>query len=721
MSLVDDFLELANFQAAWERVLENAGCAGVDGVTVDRFCRDGGRALLRLRDGVRDGRYRAMPLRQLFIPKKDGKWRELGVPTVGDRVVQQALLNVVRPRLELGFEDCSYGYRRGRSHLMAVDAVRRCGTRGLGWVLDADITSYFTNVGHDRLMVELEERLFGVRIDAEEERDAALVRGLVRGWIGAGVLTKGGIVLPERGLPQGAPISPILANVFLDDLDKMLLGAGFEVVRFADDFVVLGRSRERVLEAERLVEVMLGEMGLCFHPEKTRVTSFREGFRFLGHVFVGEIVVREEGGKRKKRDETRRSEGSRSAAGSGAMRLVYVDRGSRGPTGMEMALVAALRGSREPIPPPLFVVLGFGVRGDVGRVDVASGRGKQDLWRVEMPVLYLTEQGTVVREVGDRFSIVLPGEAAVELLMREVSGILVFGNVQLTTPVLGACLRLGIGVTFLGQMGGYKGSLVDERGGTLGRVRAQFLAGESWELEVARAIVLGKLWNSRMLLMRLNRKRGLEGVAAVCAGLEADMAKLRGMERTGDAVTIDRIRGYEGAGAARYFSGLGLLISGAGFEWGGRSFHPPKDPFNSLLSFGYTLLMNGVLGMILVEGLNAGVGVLHGRERERVDLAFDLMEEWRSVIVDSLVMEVVNKGVIKVTDFSWVSEEGGIYLTKRAKRVFLKQFEDRMCLLMSHPDVGEQVSYRRAIQLQVRRYVRAVEQQGVYEPFRRLT
>ena len=325
-----------------------------------------------------------------------------------------------------------------------------------------------------------------------------------------------------------------------------------------------------------------------------------------------------------------------------------------------------------------------------------------------------------LKEVGDRFLIQLPKDDAVELLMREVEGILVFGRVQLTTSVLGSCLRLGIGVTFLSQMGDYKGSLVDQGGSHLGRVRSQFGAGRLWGVEVARSIVLGKLANSRVLLMRLNRGRDLAGVTAAIEGLEMDGRRLREMGRAEDEVTIDRVRGYEGAGAARYFGALGLLIVNAGFEWNGRSFHPPKDPFNSLLSFGYTLLMNGVLGMIMAEGLNAGVGNLHGTERERTDLAFDLMEEWRSVIVDSLVMELVNKKIIKPTDFTWGDEAGGIYLTKGARRVFLKQFEDRMCRLMTHPDVKEQVSYRRAIQLQVRRYVKAVVEQGVYEPYRRM-
>jgi CRISP-associated protein Cas1 len=166
---------------------------------------------------------------------------------------------------------------------------------------------------------------------------------------------------------------------------------------------------------------------------------------------------------------------------------------------------------------------------------------------------------------------------------------------------------------------------------------------------------------------------------------------------------------------------LGRLIVHPDFSFTTRCFHPPTDPVNSLLSFGYTLLMNNVFSLLLVEGVCPYLGHLHGTDRTRQDLALDLMEEFRSVIVDTMVMKLINQRILRPTDFSWPTAEGGVYLTDPARRVFLKQFEDRMSASVSHPDVKSGVTYRRAIQLQIRRYVKALLGDGVvYEAFRRV-
>jgi CRISP-associated protein Cas1 len=156
-----------------------------------------------------------------------------------------------------------------------------------------------------------------------------------------------------------------------------------------------------------------------------------------------------------------------------------------------------------------------------------------------------------------------------------------------------------------------------------------------------------------------------------------------------------------------------------GFEFTQRTYHPPKDPFNALLSFGYSLLCSNVLSFLLAEGINPRLGNLHGAERPQAYLSFDLMEEFRSVIVDTLVIQAINQNVIRPTDFNWPQEGGGIYLNESAKRIFLKAFETRMSQLTTHPDLKTQVSYRRVIHLQIRRYAQSIRHNVPYEAFRR--
>ncbi len=234
---------------------------------------------------------------------------------------------------------------------------------------------------------------------------------------------------------------------------------------------------------------------------------------------------------------------------------------------------------------------------------------------------------------------------------------------------------------------------------------------------MAREVVQGKLWNSKQLLLRLNRKRQLPQVADIVDKLEGDREAVSRLENT---QSLDQIRGYEGVGAARYFAALNQLIVNPGFVLQGRIFHPPTDPMNSLLSFAYTLLFNNVFSLLLVEGLNPYLGNLHGAERPKAYLAFDLMEEFRSPIADTLVMKLVNQKILSPTDFTYPNQDGGVYLEGAARKVFLKHFDQRMCEKISHPDVQNQVSYRRAIQLQIQRYKKAVLGNQPYQTFRRV-
>lgn len=184
---------------------------------------------------------------------------------------------------------------------------------------------------------------------------------------------------------------------------------------------------------------------------------------------------------------------------------------------------------------------------------------------------------------------------------------------------------------------------------------------------------------------------------------------------------IDSLRGYEGISAARYFPALGQLITNSNFTFSQRHRQPATDPINALLSFGYTLLFNNVLSLIITEGLSPYLGNFHYGERKKPYLAFDLMEEFRSPIVDSLMLNLINNNILKIEDFETISSREGIYLTDESRRKFLNEFEKRMKEQITHPTLQSQLSYREVIQLQIRLYKRSLLSATAYEPFLRTT
>lgn len=270
-------------------------------------------------------------------------------------------------------------------------------------------------------------------------------------------------------------------------------------------------------------------------------------------------------------------------------------------------------------------------------------------------------------------------------------------------------------MVFLSQSGKYKGHLWSADGGELTAEFAQFerRQDEDFQIETARAIVRAKLQNSKQLLLRFNRKRGVSEIAESIEGINTD---LRAVEIAG---TVDQLRGYEGSGAARYFPAMGRLVQTEGFELRKRTRRPPTDPINALLSFGYTLLYNHVLSFVFVEGLSPYLGNLHRSERKETHLAFDLMEAFRSPVVDSMVLRLVNQGIIRLDDFEPSAKDGGIYLIDGARRLFLRHFESRISEMTAYPEREEPVSYRQAIQLQVKDYKKSLMGKGPYQPFLR--
>ena len=264
---------------AWERVRANRGAAGVDKVTLaDVEVYGVERMLAELQDDLRAGKYHPVPVRRVEIPKPDGRKRPLGIPTVRDRVAQQAAKLILEPVFEADFLPVSFGFRPKRSATDAMEVIRVAFPRGRQFVFETDIRDFFGSIDHDRLMGLVEARVSDRR-----------VLKLVRGWLRVGVLADGVVSETVTGTPQGGVISPLLANIFLHAFDKAWAESGTgELVRYADDFVVLCSSRSQAEDAQERGTAILGELGLELHPDKTRVVDLREGregFDFLGCHF----------------------------------------------------------------------------------------------------------------------------------------------------------------------------------------------------------------------------------------------------------------------------------------------------------------------------------------------------------------------------------------------------------------------------------------------------
>jgi CRISPR-associated protein Cas1 len=706
---LNDVLTDTNLQQAWCKVFENRGCVGCDGQSLEAFGGNLRTNLDTLRDEVRYGTYRPLPLLRAAIDKPGGGTRMLSIPTVRDRVLQTAVAQALEPLFEAEFEDCSFAYRKGRSVDQAVARVQWWQRQGYEWVVDADIERFFDTIDHERLLVEVGKLV----ADAD-------IMTLLRQWLHATVLDGRRRSVMREGVAQGSPIAPLLSNLYLDHLDDELLDNNLRLVRFADDFLVLCRSRERAEDALRLTDALLRELRLTLNARKTRIVDFKRGFRFLGVQFIRSLAYKVGRGEADNpfalpQSDARNGVSDAAAAIAGhSVPREYFSKAAPNkfplpdplPKGEEVSLTAS------PAPDDIQNAMQrafaeAGIRADDfagGEPDEEDGFGPPDGevfpagHDPRLRTLYLMQHGQVLGKESERLTVHRGTDLLYEIPAIKVDQVMVFGNAQITTQAMQFCLLERIPIYLLSGQGRYYG-VVDSFGAEPVLLqRDQFLRADdpAFCLRVARALVRGKIANSRVLLLRLARRHPPDALRAAAQTLNESLAQLE------DADSLDQLRGFEGNAAKVYFGALAQTLDSA---WGftQRVRRPPTDPVNALLSYGYTVLFYNMYSLLRSRGLNPQVGFLHALRAGHPALASDLIEEFRAPVVDAAVWRLVLNGQLKPEDFDYPQTAGeACLLNPEARRRFIEILEAKLNAAIRHPVSGADLDYRRCMEHQVR-------------------
>ena len=641
-------------EIAWALVQRGSPAAGVDGITTDLFAGVASEQLARMLKALRREVYAASPAKGFYVAKKKNgqkvgqkeNRRLIGLSTVNDRILQRYLLQSIYPPLEATFGESSYAYRPGLSIYSAVDKVMERYRPRPSWVIKADIQQFFDNLSWGVLLSQLER----LKVDPAQVR-------LIEGQLKAGMVLQGRFHQPNKGVVQGGILSGALANLYLSEFDRRCQEAGIPLVRYGDDCVAVCDS---YLQANRFLNMMrdwLEDIYLTLNPEKTRIVPPDESLVFLGHTFESQQVIAPErtwSHKKKKKRAVQPTFG----------------------------------------PPKACNIIPFPKE--------KIKRSTDEYWRDGMTTLYITDQGAYLRVRHQQFQVFFEQELRISVPANSVTFVVAFGACNISFGATRLALQRRIPILYLSNKGRYFGRLQ-----TTGQAKLEYLIAqvekskdEAFSRQQAQNIVAGKLHNSRQLLMKLNRRR--KPKSAVATKAIKEMASL--IKKVSAAETVEVMMGYEGHGAKLYFEAYGSLLKGD-FELTKRTRRPPTDPVNSLLSLGYTLLMQNVHAMTEASGLHTHFGNLHKPQSNRPSLVCDLVEEFRAMVVDALVAYLINSEIYKLEDFTPPDARGGVYLQPDGLRRFLKHWEEKLQQSITHPHTGYKVSYRRCFELQVWEYV----------------
>jgi CRISPR-associated protein Cas1 len=326
-----------------------------------------------------------------------------------------------------------------------------------------------------------------------------------------------------------------------------------------------------------------------------------------------------------------------------------------------------------------------------------------------MTTVYVREQGAVLRKRGERLVVTKEDKELETIHLVDLDQVALVGNIQLTSPAAAVLLERAVDVVFFSPYFKYRGRLVGvgSKHAALRVAQLRVMSDEGALLPVARRIVFGKVTNQRVVLQR---QAGVRGDGPAGATLRTAIAGIAAMRAAGaGAGSLDSLRGYEGKAGAYYFGALRALLDPR-WEFAGRAYHPPPDPINAALSFGYALLLKDATAAVQLVGLEPYLGFFHAIEYGRPSLALDVMEEFRPLLVDPLVLALVHDGALTPADFVWTGDgQQSVRLGEAGMRLMIEGYERRLETVVRHPVSGDQVSYRRCLELQVRQLAALVQ------------
>jgi CRISPR-associated protein Cas1 len=642
---------------AWGVVRKGGSAAGGDGVGLRAFAPRAGMEIERAALRLRQGGYHPGPFRFADIPKKSGGTRRLAIPCLIDRIIQRAAADLLVPVMEPEFEECSFAYRPGRSVKQAVACVSRSYREGYRWVVDADIDSFFDRVPHDLLLAELGRYVADVRFCE-----------LIELWLHAYASETG---VPGRGLPQGSPLSPLLSNLYLDQLDEeMEKEKGLRIVRFADDFVVMAKSRAQAERSLDDIAALLESYGLEMNADKSRVVAFTEGFDFLGHVLVRSIAL----------------------------------------PAPEEQLPAV---SSAPVVVPIVSRTDADVDGDIVEDESKNKTGDHTRAQIISP-LYVMEAGRIL-DRRNKSLVVRSGETEVLALPPErIDRIDIGPQASATDRALRLAGEHDIPVFFLDGHGAVHMEVTPPVHDRFGRhlQQASHILEPERRLVLARSFVDGRTQNQQALLRRLNRRRKNEDVARTAEKIMRLRRKLPLAE------TPEALMGYEGEITKLYWPALGACLE-HGFTLRRRTRQPPGDPANALLNWIGWFLARDVQILISRAGLHPGFGILHGVRDGHLSLVYDFMEEFRAPLVEGLAIYLLNNRIVQEDDFSPFGAAYGVKIIPLARAKIIRGWEEWLDRPIKSPHSGKTISWRALILEQIWHFLRVLEgRDEVYKPYK---